>query len=65
MLAAAQTLDLSAITSALSESLSVATITDVVGTVITASMGLYLVWWGARKLVRATTSAFSKGKVSV
>lgn len=29
------------------------------------AIGLFLLWWGARKLVRIVTAAFKRGKVSV
>ena len=57
--------DLSAVTTALTSSLSAGTITSIIGTVLGASMGLFLVWWGARKLINAVQSAFKNGKVSV
>ena len=57
--------DLTAITTALTSSLSVGTITSVIATVLGASMGLFLVWWGARKLISAVTKAFKGGKVGV
>lgn len=29
------------------------------------AIGLFLLWWGARKLIRIVTAAFKRGKVSV
>lgn len=45
--------------------LSIANIVAVLGVCIGAAVGLYLLWWGLRKVLRVVKGAFSKGKVSV
>lgn len=45
--------------------INIGNIVAIVGAGIGAVIGLYLAWWGARKLVRMLMSAFSKGKVTV
>lgn len=45
--------------------LNIANIVSILGIGITAAIGLVLLWWGARKLIRVVMSAFRKGKISV
>lgn len=45
--------------------MNISNIVAIVGAGIGAVIGLFLAWWGARKLVRMLMTAFKKGKVSV
>ena len=65
MLSATPAVDLSVVQSALSNSLNVANIGTVIAAGLGASMGLYLLWWGSRKLFGMVTRAFSKGTIKI
>ena len=45
--------------------LNITNIVAILGAGIGAVIGLFLSWWGARKLVRMLMGAFKKGKVSL
>lgn len=45
--------------------LNIGNIVAIVGAGIGAVIGLFLSWWGARKLVNMLMKAFKKGKVSL
>lgn len=45
--------------------LSIANIVAIIGICIGAAVGLYLLWWGLRKVLKVIKAAFSKGKVTV
>ncbi len=45
--------------------LNITNIVAVLGAGITACAGLFLAWWGARKLVRMPMGVFKKGKLSI
>lgn len=45
--------------------LSIGNIVAIVGAGIGAVIGLFLAWWGARKLVTMLMGAFKKGKVKL
>lgn len=45
--------------------LNIGNIVAIIGAGIGAVIGLFLAWWGARKLVRMLMGAFKKGKVSL
>lgn len=45
--------------------LNIGNIVAIVGAGIGAVIGLFLAWWGARKLVRMLVNTFQKGKVSM
>lgn len=47
------------------QTMNIGNIVAIVGAGIGAVIGLFLAWWGARKLVRMLMNAFKKGKVSV
>lgn len=53
------------VTDAVTSQFSISTIASIVGIVLAACVGLFLFWWGARKVIRMITSAFTKGKVSL
>jgi hypothetical protein len=57
------TTDYSAITQALTNTFNIAEIGSLIGTILSASVGGALLWWGARKLVNAVISAFKTGKI--
>lgn len=50
--------DYAAIISALTAQLSITTIVEVVAALVTACVGLWFLWWGARKTFAAIKSAF-------
>lgn len=45
--------------------LNITNMVAVVGAGISACAGLFLGWWGARKLVRMLMGVFKKGKLSI
>lgn len=45
--------------------LNIANIVAIIGAGIGAVIGLFLAWWGARKLLGMLMKAFKKGKVSM
>lgn len=45
--------------------LNITNIVAIIGAGIGAVIGLFLAWWGARKLIAMLMKAFKKGKVSV
>ena len=45
--------------------LNIGNIVAIIGAGIGAVIGLFLAWWGARKLVHMLVNAFKKGKVSM
>ncbi len=45
--------------------MNIGNIVAIVGAGIGAVIGLFLAWWGARKLVHMLMGAFKKGKVSL
>ena len=45
--------------------LTIGNIATMVGVVLLGVLGLFLFWWGARKVVRMIMSAFKKGKISL
>lgn len=47
------------------QTMNIGNIVAIIGAGIGAVIGLFLAWWGARKLVRMLMSAFKKGKVTV
>lgn len=44
--------------------LSVETIIKFVGVAVAAAVGLFIFWWGTRKVVKIVRKAFASGKVS-
>lgn len=53
------------VTAAIKGSFSVADITTVITSILTAGIGFYLTWWCARKVFKGVKGAFSKGKLSI
>lgn len=47
------------------QTMNITNIVAIIGAGIGAVIGLFLAWWGARKLVRMLMAAFKKGKVTV
>lgn len=45
--------------------LNISNIVAIIGAGIGAAIGLFLAWWGARKLVNMLITAFKKGKVKL
>lgn len=57
------TTDYSGITSALTGSLSAAQIVALIAAALGIGLGLMILWWGARKLVKVAVTAFKTGKI--
>lgn len=57
--------DFSSITSAMTAQISVSTIVGVIAAVISMTVGIGFMWWGARYAVRKLMGALKKGKVGV
>lgn len=45
--------------------LNIGNVVAIIGAGIGAVLGLFLAWWGGRKLVRMLVSALKKGKISI
>lgn len=64
-LAEVTTMDFSSLTTALQSAMSTGEILSLVGTVVGASVGFVLAWFGARKIVKSVVSAFKGGKIRI
>ena len=53
------------VTDSVTSQFSITTIASIIGVVLAGCVGLFLFWWGARKVVRMIMSAFKKGKISL
>lgn len=53
------------VTDAVRSEFSISTIASIIGIVLAGCVGLFLFWWGSRKVVRMISSAFKKGKISL
>ena len=53
------------VTNAVTSAFSISTIAEIIGIVLAGCVGLFLFWWGARKVVRMISAAFKKGKISL
>lgn len=45
--------------------LNITNIVAILGAGLTSILGLFLAWWGARKLIKMVMSVFKKGKISL
>lgn len=63
VLLAAEAAEWDAIVSAITGSISVSTISTVLVSAITASIGIVFFWWAARKVTQVIFSAFRSGKL--
>lgn len=45
--------------------LNITNIVSILSAGLTAVLGLFLAWWGARKLVKMVMAVFKKGKISL
>lgn len=57
--------DWSAVTTAISEQISVSTVAAVIASCVTACIALVFFWWGVRKVVRMIMTAFKRGKLKI
>lgn len=57
------TTDFSAITNALKSSVNASQVAAIIGTILAATVGIAILWWGARKLVHSIVTAFKTGKI--
>ena len=53
------------VTNAVTSAFNISTIAEIIGIVLAGCVGLFLFWWGARKVVRMISAAFKKGKISL
>ena len=53
------------VTNAVTSAFKISTIAEIIGIVLAGCVGLFLFWWGARKVVRMISAAFKKGKISL
>lgn len=53
------------VTTEVTSQFSIANIASVIGVVLAGCVGLFLFWWGARKVVSLITKAFRGGKISL
>lgn len=53
------------VTDTVTASFNIETIAAIVGITLAASVGLFLFWWGGRKVLRMARNAFTKGKISL
>lgn len=57
-------LDFSTLTSTLSSQINGETVLTVMGAVVGATVGIFLITWGGRKIVYGIQNALKKGKIS-
>lgn len=53
------------VTNAVTSAFNISTIAEIIGIVLAGCVGLFLFWWGARKVVRMISAAFKKGKINL
>lgn len=58
-------IDISALVTALSSAVTASDVVTLMATIITAGFGFVLVWFGARKLVRAFSAALKSGRLRI
>lgn len=56
-------MDFTSLVTALQGSMSTDTILSLVGTIVGASVGFVLAWFGARKIAKSVISAFKGGRI--
>lgn len=56
-------LDFSALTDKLSAQLNATTVLTIMGTVVGATVGIFLATWGGRKIINGIQSALKHGKI--
>lgn len=60
---AVPSLDFSALTDKLSAQLNATTVLTIMGTVVGATVGIFLATWGGRKIINGIQSALKHGKI--
>lgn len=60
----ANALDFSALTTQLSTAINATTVLTVMGTVVTATIGIFLAVWGGRKIIYGIQRALKHGRIS-
>ena len=60
---AASSVDFSALTTQLSTAINAETVLTVMGTVVTATIGIFLAVWGGRKIIGSIQSALKRGRI--
>lgn len=53
------------VTNAVTSNFNITTIAEIIGVVLAACVGLFLFWWGARKVVRMISTAFKNGRIKI
>ena len=61
---AATALDFSALTDALSAQINATTVLTIMGTVVGATIGIFLAVWGGRKIINGIQRALKRGRIS-
>lgn len=51
--------------SKVTETFDIGVIAPIIGVGVAAAGGLFLLWWGARKVTKMVMGAFTKGKLSI
>lgn len=59
------TVDFTVITDALANAVTPGEIANIIALGLGASIGLVLMWFGARKLIKVVMGAFKKGRISM
>lgn len=62
---ASSTLDLSAVETAIENSVKLSDINSVIGAILGVSIAYVVLWWGARKVVNSVLDAFRYGSISL
>ena len=57
-------MDFSALTNQLASSINATTILTIMGTVVGATVGIFLAVWGGRKIVNGIQNALKRGRIS-
>lgn len=55
--------DWASVISAMTSQISVSTVVGVLGTLVTAGIGLVFLWWGVRKAVGSLMGSFRSGRI--
>lgn len=58
-------LDLTAVSTALTSSMNVSTIMEVIGLTIAGGLTMNITWWGARKLFKTISRTFKGGRLKI
>lgn len=51
--------------SSITGAVSIETIASILGIALASAVGFFLLWWGARKVVRMVVGAFRSGRIKI